>query len=597
MARISSATIDEVNSRTDFVALVSEYTRLTRKNSNDYWGCCPFHNEKTESFHIIIDKGYYHCFGCGVGGGIIKFYQEMEKISFVDAVIALAKKAGVNVVYEGNTDYVPQPKDNRKELNTALYTRVAGTFHYFLTKTEAGKPVLQYLLNRGVSQEMIEAFQLGYAPKDRYWLKNFLLKKNYSNDFLNESGLFSNKYPDISFFTNRLMFPISNRNGDVVAFGGRILEGEGPKYINTRELVQYKKSETLYGFHLAKQEIRNKKAVIICEGNMDVIAYHQAGLNYAVAPLGTALTSEQIKLISGFVDTIYLSMDSDGAGEEATFKSIILCRQADLSVRVIELSQGKDPSEILLNYGVDALTNNVEHAKIDFDYLLYKMADKYPVEKPEGKLKAALALFPYIDALRSNIQKESCFEQLAMALGMNLEALKNDYANRNKTEKKYQRQIAEAQESEVRITVNPNAELRAILAVIANMDFFQYMRSNLSIDDFEDAAAKNLYIILEECYREGSVSSDNILAKCGNENLQQLIAQTVMSGEFNGNIEQVKLTIQESIRTVKRNSLERKRNKLMNRIRQFTPKNYAEHQQLIEMLNEKMALDAQLNSK
>lgn len=594
MPKISSATIDEVNSRVDFVSLVSEYTRLTKKGSNDFWGCCPFHSEKTESFHIIPDKGFYYCFGCGAGGGVIKFYQEMEKLNFYDAVISLAKKNNIQVVFDGNDDYLPQPKDNKKEELTTLYTKVSGTFHYFLTKTHMGKPVLKYLHDRGVNDQMIENFQLGYAPKDKYWLKKFLIEKNYSAEFLEESGLFSKNYKDISFFIHRLMFPICNRNGDVVAFGGRILEGEGPKYINSRELVSYKKGETLYGFHLAKEHIRQQKFVIFCEGNMDVIAYHQAGIKNAVAPLGTALTPEQIKLVSGFVNSVYLSLDSDAAGQKATMKSIILCRKAGLTVKIIQLSQGKDPSEILLNYGSQTLTDNVKSAILDNDYLLCKLSKDYPVDKPEGKAKAALAFFPYIDALTSDIQKESCFEQLAMTFGLNLEAVKADYANRDQLAKRYQKFDSNDQKPNLHITVRPNAQLRAVLAVIANVDFFSYMRSNLSIDDFTDEAAKNLFIILEECYREGSVSSDNILSKCDNVELQKLITQVVMSGEFNGDAEQIAQTIHECVKTVKKNSIQRQIDKLLNRIRVFTPTNYEEQQILNKMLNEKISLDSLL---
>lgn len=594
MARISSATIEEVNARTDLVALVGEYTRL-EKRGTDYWGCCPFHSEKTPSFHVVPDKKMCHCFGCGQGGGVIKFYQEMEKLSFFDATIALAKKIGVEVIYDGNNDYVPPPQDNKKEEYTKLYTKVAGTYHYFLTKTDMGKPVMDYLQKRGLNLEIIERFQLGYSPKDRYWLKKFLLSKNYSEEFLSESGLFSKNYKDISFFNHRLMFPICNRNGDVVAFGGRILEGDGPKYINSKDLLQYKKGETLYGFHLAKDSIRQKKAVVFCEGNMDVIAYHQGGITNAVAPLGTALTPEQVKLISGFADTVYLSFDSDSAGQNATMKAILLCRKMDLSVRVIELKNGKDPSEILLKFGSENLTSAVECAKLDSDYLLCKLAKDYPVDTPEGKMKAAMAFFPYIDSLKSDIQKEFCFEQLALTLSLRLEAVKSDYYNREQAQKKYQNSNdSVTQNLRARLTVKPNAELRAVLAVIANMDYFEEMRKQLTVDDFEDEAAKNLFIILEECYREGSTSSDNILAKCGNEELQKLIAEVVMSGEFNGDANLVNLTIQESIKTVWKNSLERKRNRLMNRIRQFSATNFEEQKILSEMLNEKMTLDRQL---
>ena len=271
---------------------------------------------------------------------------EMEKVTYAEAIISLAKKNGIEIIYDGpNT--VPVQQDNSKDLYKELYTRVAGSFRYVLTSTEQGEFAREYLESRGITKEIAEQFNLGYAPSNRKWLKTFLLSKNYSNEFLLESGLFSKKYPDIAFFSDRLMFPICDRMGNVVAFGGRILRGEGPKYLNSSDLIQYKKGETLFAFNHAKQTIREKKSVILCEGYMDVIAYHQAGLTNAVAPLGTALTHDQLKLIHSFADTIYLSFDSDEAGQKATWKAILMARAADFSVKIVRLEGGKDPAEIL----------------------------------------------------------------------------------------------------------------------------------------------------------------------------------------------------------------------------------------------------------
>jgi len=331
MPKISSTTIDEINNRTDIVQLVGEYTRLEQKSGNDWWGCCPFHSEKTPSFHVLPDKKMYHCFGCGVGGGIIKFYMEVEKCTFIEAAKFLAKKAGIEIVYDGDFKENNEQIDTSKDEYIELYTRLAGTYQYFLNSTDMGKNALEYLKKRGVTEDIINRFQLGYSPKDRYWLKKFFLKKNYTSEFLDKSGLFSKKYHDVSFFSNRLMFPIFNRKNQVIAFGGRILEGEGPKYLNSGEMIQYKKREVLYAFNLAKQPIRKARQAIICEGYMDVIAYHQAGIEIAVAPLGTALTAEQIKTLQPFVDTILLSFDSDSAGQAATEKAIfIISRQRNI---------------------------------------------------------------------------------------------------------------------------------------------------------------------------------------------------------------------------------------------------------------------------
>ena len=198
MPKISQSSIEEVNSRTDIVSLIGEYTRL-EKRGTEYWGCCPFHNEKTPSFHVVPDRKMYHCFGCHAGGSVINFYMEVEKTSFYEAVVALAKKSGVELVFDGNVDYAEKPEENQKELYKELYTRVAGSFSYILTQTPQGKKAKDYLDNRGVSEEIAEMFGLGYSPDDGLWLRKFLESKNYSKEFLDNSGLFSKKNSNYSF--------------------------------------------------------------------------------------------------------------------------------------------------------------------------------------------------------------------------------------------------------------------------------------------------------------------------------------------------------------------------------------------------------------
>lgn len=593
--RISSDTIQQVMERTDVTALIGEYTRLERRG-DEWWGCCPFHNEKTPSFKVDPSKGLYYCFGCHEGGSAVDFVCNMEKLSYREAIVFLAKLAGVEVVYSGAYQSQNQENSQRDSLRdqfTDLYTRVAGSYHYCLTSTPEGKQALDYILDRGITLETVQKFQLGYSPANRRWLRVFLKGKNYSDEFLNQSGLFSKKYPNISFFSHRLMFPICDRQGRVVAFGGRLLAGEGPKYINSGELVQYQKGKTLYAFHHARQSIRKEKAVIFCEGYMDVLAYHQCGLTHAVAPLGTALTMDQVKLVQPFVEQVYLSFDTDQAGREATLKAILLCRQADIAVRVIALEGGKDPAEIMVNSGSKALTEFVNSARIDGDYLLSLLATEHQIETPEGKTKAALAFFPYIDALKSDIQRESWLTRLCQELDLNIEAVRKDFVHRGAAEER----IRVPKEVESRpLQIRMNAELRAVLAVVANLDAYEQMRTDLSPEDFEDPVARELFIILEECYREESVLHGSVLAKCSDEQLKSLVARAVASGEYADNQDKV---IKDSIRHIRRNSLERKRIRLLNKIRQLslTAATYEDQRLLEELISEKMSIDFELDNK
>ncbi|MDR2786135.1 MAG: DNA primase, partial [Treponema sp.] len=331
--RIAPSSIQEVNDRVDAIAVVGEYVRL-EKRSGRYWGCCPFHQEKTPSFTVDPDRKMYYCFGCHQGGNIIKFVMEMDKASFPEAVELLAKKAGVELVYEGGNDYEGQ-RDTHKDDLYVLYDKLAGSFHYLLMEKPEYNHAKRYILERGITEEMLDRFRLGYAPGDRSWLFRFLSKKSYSPELLAISGLFYPDYPQSAFFHNRLMFPIADRQGKTVAFGGRLLSGDGPKYINSRESDIYRKGATLFAIDLAMSEIRRTKTAYLAEGYMDVIALHQAGITNAVAPLGTAFTDDQARLLKRWAERICLVFDADGAGQTAAVKAILSCRKNSLDCSVV----------------------------------------------------------------------------------------------------------------------------------------------------------------------------------------------------------------------------------------------------------------------
>ena len=585
MAKITTETIDAVNNHIDLVSLVENYTHL-EKRGHDWWGCCPFHSEKTPSFHVIPDKKMYYCYGCGARGSTIKFLMEKEKLSFIEAVEALAKRAGIPVVYaEGN--YSPAPEDSFKETVLELYKRVSGTFHYFLLHTPEGAAALRYLQGRAVSPEMIEQFNLGYAPADRLWLFKFLQTKGYSADFLAKSGLFSKNYPEVSFFSNRIMFPICNRHGQPVAFGGRILEGDGPKYLNTGDLPQYKKGETLFAFSQALAQIRKEKTVIFCEGYMDVIAFHQAGITNAVAPLGTALTEEQVKLIQSFADTIILSFDSDFAGQQATYKAIKLCRAGHLQVRVLMIKEGKDPAEILAHKGAESLTELVKNAILDSDYLIQIAVGRFDVVSPEGKAQAAAFLFPYIEVLESDIQKESTIHKFSADLGISSKALFTDYIQYD--QKKERVPPTRKSETQKRTALKMTAELRIVLAAAANPHLFKKMRAELTSDDFEDPAAKDLFIVLEECYRADANTYDSLLAHCPSETLKNAVSGAIIKGEFAENPDKL---VYDGIYYIKQNALQRQKELIIRKLQAVHENgNVDDIRHANDLLSEKLHID------
>lgn len=587
---ISQETINAVQNSADIVSIIGEYTKLERRGS-DWWGCCPFHNEKTASFHVEPDKKFYYCFGCHAGGDVIKFIMEQEKVSYSDAIATLAKRTGIEIKYTNGTPEKENPQLKIIEQYTELYERTASMFHYFLLETPQGKSALEYITSRGISLETIKKFKLGFAPVDRKWLKNFLLKKNFSNEFLLNSGLFSKKYSDVAFFSNRLMFPIFNRRGQVVALGGRQLSNDpnSPKYLNSGDLIQYKKGETLYAFNFAKKAIREAKKVIFCEGYMDCIAYHQCGIEYAVAPLGTALTEMQIKIIRPFVEEVLLSFDSDGAGQKATMRAILMLRKENITVRIIQLTGGKDPAEIMQKLGPQVLTNQVSNAILDSDFLLSRLGAEFPIDTPEGKTKASLVYFSYVDALQSDIQKESCLEQLCQAFNLKPEAVKRDFRNRNQARERLnsRQPLQSNQHKELKI----DAELRSILVIIANLDKYKAVRTELLEYEFENLSASQLFNILEECFKNETLSLTSILNHCNEPELTNLITKVISLGEFKENNEDA---IQDSIQMLKRRNLERKRDDIMSRIRKFNVNTSHDQRELEKLLEEKMELDRKL---
>ena len=587
---ISQETINAVQNSADIVSIIGEYTKLERRGS-DWWGCCPFHNEKTASFHVEPDKKFYYCFGCHAGGDVIKFIMEQEKVSYSDAIATLAKRTGIEIKYTNGTPEKENPQLKIIEQYTELYERTASMFHYFLLETPQGKSALEYITSRGISLETIKKFKLGFAPIDRKWLKNFLLKKNFSNEFLLNSGLFSKKYSDVAFFSNRLMFPIFNRRGQVVALGGRQLSNDpnSPKYLNSGDLIQYKKGETLYAFNFAKKAIREAKKVIFCEGYMDCIAYHQCGIEYAVAPLGTALTEMQIKIIRPFVEEVLLSFDSDGAGQKATMRAILMLRKENITVRIIQLTGGKDPAEIMQKLGAQVLTNQVSNAILDSDFLLSRLGAEFPIDTPEGKTKASLVYFSYVDALQSDIQKESCLEQLCQAFNLKPEAVKRDFRNRNQARERLnsRQPLQSNQHKELKI----DAELRSILVIIANLDKYKAVRTELLEYEFENLSASQLFNILEECFKNETLSLTSILNHCNEPELTNLITKVISLGEFKENNEDA---IQDSIQMLKRRNLERKRDDIMSQIRKFNVNTSHDQRELEKLLEEKMELDRKL---
>ncbi|MDR0377199.1 MAG: DNA primase [Spirochaetaceae bacterium] len=575
--RISETTIKEVNARLDAVAVVQEYVRLEKRGGR-FWGCCPFHNEKTASFTVDLERKLYYCFGCHKGGTVISFMMEMEKVSFPEAVETLAKRLGIEVVYDGVRDNREERENAiRKEELYDLYQRVAGSFHHWLLKTGEGKPALDYLVNRGVSGELIERFRLGYTPRDRSWLFTFLSGKGYSPEFLAASGLFSPKYPRSSFFSGRLMFPVADRQGRTVAFGARFLaapgegdSGESPKYINSLESWIYKKGQTLFAIDQAKVEIRRTKEAYLAEGYMDVIALHQAGIVNAVAPLGTAFTEEQAKLLRQWADRVNLIFDADKAGQEAAVKAVLTCRKNGLSASVVIPGQGlpgegaapsafKDPADILKEKGPEALQKSAKCCINEFEYLVNRARVLFDLSGAEGKAKAVSFIFPYAAAMDSEVSRNACIEDIAVAFGVERQAVEADFEQYSRTDGQRRGTITKDVPPPHTKVIRMTDELFLLTAVSVNPGWYPKVRASLSsalpIEEIDDPQAKELFIALEEWFRNDAPGMDDLLARIQDEALRNFVIEQAASQAFSHKPE---LLFEESVKRIRQKRLERR---------------------------------------
>lgn len=378
----SEEIIDEVREKNDIVDVISPYVRLTKHGSN-YVGLCPFHNEKTPSFSVNTERQCFHCFGCGVGGNSISFVMKYENLTFTEAVRQLADKVGMNLPEE---NYNPEYR-KRADLKTRLFDiyKEAAKFYYFQLRSDYGNFPMEYLKNRGLSDETINAFGLGYSIKSANALYNYLKSKDYSDELMIKAELvtFKEGRGIFDMFWNRVIFPIMDQNNKVIAFGGRVMGDGEPKYLNSRETDIFNKRRNLYGLNFAKHS--RQGYMLLCEGYMDVIALHQAGFTNAVASLGTSLTEEQARLISRYVKEVIITYDSDGAGVKAAIRAIPILKTAGIRTKILKLTPFKDPDELIKSAGREEFEKRIQNAENSFDFELYNIEKNYDLSEPEGK--------------------------------------------------------------------------------------------------------------------------------------------------------------------------------------------------------------------
>ena len=440
--------LDELIARIDIVDLVSESVRLTKKGRN-YWGLCPFHSEKTPSFSVSADKQIYKCFGCGKGGGAINFVMELDNLPFRDAVALLAKRAGLEVPDSGSS---AGAKERREKLLT-INKQAARTFHRWLYAPE-GADGLAYLQRRGLSRRTLTSFGLGFAPNRWDALIQELGQQGYDKRDLLDAGLAVRNQDGRIYdrFRNRVMFPIIDIRGEVIGFGGRVMDDSTPKYLNSPDTPVYNKSRNVFALNIAKKSKAGR--VILTEGYMDTISLHQAGFDSAVASLGTALTPEHAQLLSRYFPEAIIAYDGDGAGVSATQRAIPLLERAGMKVRVLRVTGAKDPDEFIKQFGRDAFLRLLDQSENQVDYRLEQIRKKYDLSDDSQKVGFLQEAAQLLSSLPSAVEREIYGRHAAETAGVSPEAVAQE------VKKAFQRRLRKEQKQQERRDLTPAIQLQ-----------------------------------------------------------------------------------------------------------------------------------------
>jgi len=425
MARqIPEEVIEEIRKSNDIVDVIGEYVQL-KKQGRNYFGLCPFHGEKTPSFSVTQDKQIFHCFGCGKGGNVITFIMEMENYSFIETITYLAERSGVNLPEGVLEQKEPQTSKENQNILSA-YEWLTKLYHHLLRFTKDGKEGYHYLKERGITDEAIDEFQIGFAPNSRDFTAEFLKKKGFHQALLVKSGLLSlqNDNSVTDRFRGRIIFPIRNHIGKTIAFGGRAISGGEPKYLNSAESEWFQKGRLLYNFDLAKKHIRKENTVILFEGYMDVISAYQAGIKNVIATLGTALTEFQAKLLNRYVETVIICYDGDKAGLEATYKASNLLQNVNCQVKVANLSGDLDPDSYIKKYGGDAFRENIINTSDTyFSFYMRYVKKDYNFNSEADRISYVEVLLKELANIESSIEREYYLREISNEFNLSFDTL------------------------------------------------------------------------------------------------------------------------------------------------------------------------------
>ena len=512
--RYSDDIIEEVRMKNDIVDVISQYVKLTRKGSS-YFGLCPFHNEKTPSFSVTPSKQMYYCFGCGAGGNVYNFIMEYENYSFGEALSHLADRAGVELP---KIEYSREAREKAEQRAALLeINKLAAQYFYYQLRREGGKTAYGYLTGRGLSEETIRKFGLGYSDKYSDDLYKYLKGKGYSDELLRESGLFNvdERRGMYDKFWNRVIFPIMDVNNRVIGFGGRVMGDGKPKYLNSPETKIFDKSRNLYGLNVARTTRKNY--LILCEGYMDVIAMHQAGFTNAVASLGTALTSGHASLVKRYTKEVLLLYDSDGAGIRAALRAIPILREAGVTSRVVSLKPWKDPDEFIKNEGAEAFEERLNQAMDSFMFRVHIAEQEFAMDAPQGQNqffeRCAEMLLELSDELERNLYIEAIVKEYGR-YGVGTEDIRkrvNTLALKGTPAEKRIQPKSRTPETKKKESAADKAQKLMLTWLVNYPGIFEQVEKYISPSDFVVPLYKEVAQMLFDQHKEGETNPGKLL--------------------------------------------------------------------------------------
>ena len=419
---------EQIKDHTDIITIISSYIKL-KKQGKDYVGLCPFHNEKTPSFHVSPDSQLFYCYGCNAGGDVIKFIELKESMSFLDALHFLADRLGISIDFGDDAVEQKAATARKRLLDIMSFASNFYCFSLLKSNTTEAKNTLEYLRKRNLNAETILAFKLGYSPDSWADLINLLKNKGFNEQELVDSGLAirSDKGNIYNRFRGRLMFPILDRQGRTIAFGARQMDEKGPKYLNSPETSVFQKSKTLYGLNLAHDEIKQKGEAVLVEGYMDVIKCWQFGIKNTVATLGTAFGINHARILKVYTEKAIMSYDSDLAGQEATIRGISFLQQGGLDVKIAVFPEGKDPDEFLDNYGADAFYEKIMHAQQINDYRLSRILHNFDLNEISQKKRAATDAAKFVASIDNTVEIDHYLHKISEMLNIKESNFRNIY--------------------------------------------------------------------------------------------------------------------------------------------------------------------------